>query len=470
MSINSAMLAGISGLSANTAALAAISDNIANVNTTGYKRSEVEFQQMVSGRAQAGAYNGGGVASSPRQFVSQQGNLQRSTQATDLGIAGDGFFVVTQKPSDLTAIDSRSFTRVGNFTVDDAGYLRNGSGLYLQGWPVDNTGEIAYDPTDLSALDSINVASISGSAQPTTLVSMSANLKSSTTISAAGMTSPGSPTPVANQYNAATKNMAMYAVNNTTGVQPDFEMQIPVSDSKGGRRTLTISVLRSDVPNTWFAEVRGLPSEMSPTGNPNGIISSGLLKFNTDGSLDMANSTLFGAAGATSLTIGASAAASGSRWATDIGIAAQTITFDLSNNFRQNDSVSQVTDTTTNGTAFGNRISVEVDDKGFVTAIFDNGTTRKLAQIALATFTNPDGLAASSGGIYNSSLQSGAYNLKIAGLGGAGKVAPSQLESSNVDLSKEFTGLITTQRAYSASSKIITTADQMLDELINIKR
>ena len=126
-------------------------------------------------------------------------------------------------------------------------------------------------------------------------VSIGANLNDATPISTGAAT-----------YNAVTKNMAMYAVDDTTGIKPDFEMQVPVSDSKGGRRTLTISVLRSDVPNTWFAEVRGETTEMSAAGNPNGLISSGLLKFNTDGSLDMTNSTIFGAAGATSLTISGS--------------------------------------------------------------------------------------------------------------------------------------------------------------------
>src|SRR5690606_17289972 len=125
---------------------------------------------------------------------------------------------------------------------------------------------------------------------------------------------------------------------------------------------------------------------------------------------------------------------------------------------------------TTNGTAFGNLTNVEIDEDGFVTAIFDNGVTRRIAQVAVATFANPNGLIPLNGNAYRVSQASGPFSLKTPGTGGAGAIAPSTLESSTVDLSTEFTGLIVTQRAYSASSKIITTADAMLEELINIKR
>ena len=124
----------------------------------------------------------------------------------------------------------------------------------------------------------------------------------------------------------------------------------------------------------------------------------------------------------------------------------------------------------TNGTAFGNLSNIEIDENGFVTAIFDNGVTRKIAQVALATFTSADSLTQVNANAFKVSQGSGTFNLKTPGTGGAGMIGASQLEASTVDLSAEFTGLITTQRAYSASSKIITTADEMLAELISIKR
>jgi flagellar hook protein FlgE len=184
----------------------------------------------------------------------------------------------------------------------------------------------------------------------------------------------------------------------------------------------------------------------------------------------MASTTLFGAAGVETLTIGASADTTGSRFVTGLGVAAQTINFDLSNKFTQTDNVSQLISQSANGTAFGNQVSIEVDEEGFVSAVFDNGSIRQLSQIAVATFTNPDGLNAGTGGLFTASSTSGNYILNTAGSTGVGKINGGNLEGSNVDLSLEFTGLITTQRAYSASSKIITTSDQMLDELISIKR
>jgi flagellar hook protein FlgE len=125
---------------------------------------------------------------------------------------------------------------------------------------------------------------------------------------------------------------------------------------------------------------------------------------------------------------------------------------------------------TSNGTTFGNLTSIKIDQNGFVTAVFDNGVTRQIAQVALATVPNADGLTQLSGDAYRISTASGNFTLKAAGTGGSGTISPSSLEASTVDLSTEFTDLITTQQAYSASSKIITTADNMMQDLINVIR
>jgi flagellar hook protein FlgE len=122
------------------------------------------------------------------------------------------------------------------------------------------------------------------------------------------------------------------------------------------------------------------------------------------------------------------------------------------------------------GTPFGSLASVDVDDDGFVTAIFTNGLTRRIYQIPLATFGNADGLLSEQGGVYRLGPDAGALSMRGAGVGGAGLIKSRALESSTVDLAEEFSNLIMTQRAYSASSKIITTADEMLDELIRLKR
>ena len=484
MSINSALLAGVSGLTANSAALAAISQNIANVNTVGYKRSAAEFQTVINSQVTGAGYSAGGVLSSARHYTSQAGQLQRTTSGTDLGIAGQGFFVVTEKAENLQVTDSRLFTRAGAFRVDNLGYLKNTAGLYLQGWPVDADGNITTDPSDLNRLRTINVGSVGGTAEPTTRVQLNANLRSSQTISAEATDAAAVPVG-ANAYNPTTNSMAMWDPETGAGVKPDFELTIPVSDSKGGQRTVALSFLKSTVPNQWYAEIRAIPAGdvVTGAGLANGQLKTGLVAFTQDGRLDVDAMAAMGAAAlfpdpaAATLQFGSSDSAAPTagafNWAPGLGIDDQTLTFDLTaaaGGLTQYDSASVVQAVLTNGTAFGNLAEVKIDDTGFVTAIFDNGVTRRIAQIALATFPSPDALLESTGNAYRVSQGSGTYNLKTAGTGGAGTIGSSQLEASTVDLSAEFTGLITTQRAYSASSKIITTADEMLAELISIKR
>jgi flagellar hook protein FlgE len=484
MSINSALLAGVSGLTANSAALAAISQNIANVNTVGYKRTAGEFQTVINSQSQGAGYSAGGVLATARHFTSQNGQLQRTTSNTDLGIAGQGFFVVTERPENLQVTDSRLFTRAGAFNVDNLGYLKNTAGLYLQGWPVDAEGNIATDPSDLNRLRTINVGSVGGTAEATTRIQLNANIKSSQLVSAEATDASAVP-PGANAYDPATNSMAMWDSETGAGVKPDFELTIPVSDSKGGQRTVALSFLKSTVPNQWYAEIRAVPASdiVTGAGLSNGQIRTGLVAFTQDGRLDadamaaLGASALFPDVSAAELSFGSSSdaapAAGAVNWAPELGIDNQDLAFDLTaatGGLTQYDSASVVQAVLTNGTAFGNLSEVRIDESGFVTAIFDNGVTRQIAQIALATFPSPDSLAQTAGNAYRVSQGSGTFNLKAAGSGGAGLIGASQLEASTVDLSAEFTGLITTQRAYSASSKIITTADEMLAELISIKR
>jgi flagellar hook protein FlgE len=558
MSINSAMLAGVSGLLANSSALAAISDNIANVNTVGYKRTSANFSSMVTSQGKASTYSAGGVSATTHQFISQQGLTQSTSSNLDLSISGSGFFVTTTKPEDLSATDTRSFTRAGSFQLDNLGYLKNDAGLYLQGWLADPvTGMITTDPSDLTRLSSINVGTVGGTAEKTTRAAINANLRSEQAVSAAAsakVTKTGvaetpsgtadyavtySPTGVGNQYavsvsragtvistgvasydpttaaltgyvpdgsstaatslttggqtvqlsdlgmstkadavangayDPASNSMSDYALDPTKGVKPDFEIQVPVSDSKGGQRTVTLSLIKGPGPNEWFAELRAKPGDLD--NNANGLIASGKVTFTTDGKL-ASTGGLFGTTSPTSISIGASdptATGTAPRWADGLGIDSQDIQIDLANaagGLTQFNSQSVVQSVNTNGTAFGNLTNIEVDSQGYVSAIFDNGVTRRIAQVAIATFSNPDGLKAVSGNAYRVTNESGGYNLKTPGDGGSGSIDPSTLEASTVDLSTEFTGLITTQRAYSACSKIITTADDMLQELLSIKR
>jgi flagellar hook protein FlgE len=463
MSINSAMLAGVSGLVANSSALAAISDNIANVNTVAYKRNQVDFSQIVADQ-QSGPqaqYSAGGVSGVTRHFVSSQGQIQTSTSNTDMAISGDGFFVVSGTPTGGSSNAGVEFTRDGTFSVDASGYLVNDAGLYLQGWPASTTGTFTPDPSDLTKLGPINVKNLGAAVQATGNVGISANLDESGVVSASEATYVGT----------TNKSMADYANNPATGTQPDFTMDLNVTDSMGGNHKLEVAFLKSSAaPNEWHAEIYAVPaSDVSVAGRP-GQIATGTVDFNQDGSINLSTSTLFGAAGATSqIALNASGSGTQPNWANALGLQAQTINMDLTK-LTQFASTSTVNSVSNDGAGVGNIVGVQVDAKGVVSAIYDNSQVRKIAEVAVATFPDPDALTTLNGNAYQATIPSGQMVLKQAGVGGAGEISPSSLEASTVDLSSEFTGLITTQKAYSASSKIITTADNMLDELINIIR
>ncbi len=463
MSINSALLAGVSALVSNSSALAAISDNIANVNTTAYKRNQVNFSTMVTSQAVKGEYSAGGVTGVTKTFVSQQGLIQSSSSATSLAISGDGFFVTTNKAAGLTVSDPRTFTRAGAFQPDANGFLVNDAGLYLQGWPALPNGTFGVDPSDLTLIKPINVKNLGAAVQQTTNVGVSANLDQTT------------PIPAVSTYNAATASMAAYAATGT-GTPPDAPpVEFTVVDSMGGAHKLAVAFCRTTTPNSWNAEIYAVPATDVNVAGPSGQIKSGLINFNTDGTINLNTSTLFGPAtvppaapSPQTIALAASAGAA-PQWAAGLGIAASAVTFDLKQ-LTQLASASTVNSVTSNGASAGNIVGVQVSPDGVVSALFDNSQVRKIAQIAVATFPNANGLQATSGNAYTAALDAGGMTLKTAGVGGAGKISPSSLEASTVDLSSEFTGLITTQKAYSASSKIITTADTMLDELINIIR
>jgi flagellar hook protein FlgE len=475
MSLNSAMQSGVAGLVANSQALSSISNNIANVNTVGYKQSEIDFESLVTSVDGDSAANSGGVMATNHQLVSQQGQLIQSSSPLDLAISGQGFFVTTSNSTNLTSTDPRFFTRAGSFQVNSQGYLVNSAGLTLQGWLASSSGTITPNPSNLASLQSINVSQVGGAVSPTTSVGINANLESSQTVSAAATAYPLG----VGAYNVGANSMAMYDSNNATGVKPDYSIQVPVSDSQGGQHTIQFDFLKSATPNQWFAEIVSVPASdvVDGAGLANGQIATGIVAFTPTGQIDTTNTTLFNAANP-SITFGASGAAAPAagkvNWAASLGIAAQTVTFNVggaagsTGGLTQLDSQSVTQSITSNGTAFGNLTNVQIDKNGIVTAVFSNGVTKPIAQVAIATFPNPDGLTPVSGDAFQVSENSGTFTLEQPGSGGAGQIDPSTLESSTVDLSAQLTQLITTQSAYSAASKIITTANQMTQSLLSI--
>jgi flagellar hook protein FlgE len=458
MSINSAMLAGASGMRANSSALAAISDNISNVNTVGYKRLRSDFVAQLSNASGQSTYSAGGVAGRSTTLMAEQGSTIASSPATHLAVSGNGLFIVRSRSSDATPNEPYLYTRAGQFAPDSNGYLQNTAGFYLHGWSVDSTGIVDASPTDLSVLEPIRVSGIAGGAEATSNLSLSANLQSSQ--------------PLSSAVTGATYNAANSANNMASGaVEPDFQIPIQIFDSEGGTHTLTMAFLRAG-PNQWHTEVLMPSSKVLPGGSPliNGQLAKGIVAFTPFGKIDLANSTL-----PASVTIGLSGAGAGPEWAPSLGLAAQTIKLDLGGNgapggLTNYDSPSQLSTSTVDGTSFGSLSAVDVDNDGFVTAIFTNGLTRRIYQVPLASFGNPDALNAENGGVYKLGPGAGAVAIRGAGESGVGTIKARSLEASTVDLAEEFSKLIMTQRAYSASSKIITTADEMMDELLRLKR
>lgn len=433
MSLYSALYAGVSGLSAQSSAMATVADNITNINTVGYKSTESQFSTLVTdGRAKTN-YSAGGVAAVPVSMVSKQGLLQASGSNTDLAIDGGGFFVTR---SSIDGTGDVAFTRAGSFKPDEEGFMRNAAGLYLYGWRLDAQGQ--YTNTgSLNQLQPVRVSDLTGTAVPTSRLQMRANLQSTTTAHVGAYTA---------------GDMA------TGTVTPDFTRSFDIYDSQGGAHRVTMAYLKTGA-NQWASEIYSQPAtDVTAT---NGVLASGAVNFNPDGSLDKATSSaaLFGPLNVTWSNSAASVPIT-LALGDDSGI----------NGLTQFGSESALISSNVDGGKLGNLSSVEISKTGEVSATFDDGTTRSVFQLPIATFQNPDGLTRLSGNAYTISKQSGGMTLNQPGSLGAGGIAAGSLEASTVDLASEFTNMIRFQRAYSASSKIITTVDDMLREVSDLKR
>lgn len=433
MSLYSALYAGVSGLSAQSSAMATVADNITNINTVGYKGVEAQFRTLVTdGRAKSN-YSAGGVAAAPIAMVSKQGLLQASGSSTDIAIDGGGFFV-TKTGADGSG--DVAFTRAGNFRPDEEGFLRNASGLYLYGWRLDPSGDFT-NTGNLNSLEPVRVSDLTGTASPTSRIQARINLQSST----------------------ETYTGAYTAGDLADGtVEPNFTRSFDVYDSQGSAHRVTMAFLKTG-PNTWQAETYSDPaSDVTAAG---GLLASGEVSFNPDGSLDRAGSTgnFFDPLTPTWTNNAASVPIQLSLGSDD-GIDGLT----------QFGPESSLISSNVDGGMLGNLSSVEITKEGTVNAIFEDGSTRAVFQLPIATFQNPDGLTRMSGNAYMPSRASGGYTLNTPGALGAGAIAANSLEASTVDLAGEFTNMIRFQRAYSASSKIITTVDDMLREVSDLKR
>lgn len=286
----------------------------------------------------------------------------------------------------------------------------------------------------------VNITGLTGNAEATSTINLKANLSS-------------------DQATFGPGYVAGDMANGTT--DPHFVRSFQVYDSMGSAHSVTFNFLRTGsgaTPNEWTVEVT---ADIDGDGNED-MLTSQIAAFNSDGTLDVSNTTL-----SNTITV---------PWAASLGIdTPQNITLNfgsdgLSDGFTQFASNSELVSSEVNGALFGAFNSVFIDEEGTVIAKFDNGTSKEIYKIPIATFANPNGLRNRDGNSYDETPDSGTFTLREATLGGAGRIISSATEASTVDIAEEFTRMIITQRSYSAAGKIITTADEMLEELIRLKR
>ncbi|MCT4369489.1 flagellar hook protein FlgE [Yangia mangrovi] len=433
MSISSAMAAGVSGLTANSNAVERISNNIANADTAGYRRS---FAQMItSGSTAATGSTSAGVATTITHSNTTEGTFQETSVASNLTINGNGFFVVNSN-IDAGYTTGNMFTRDGSFAPDENGNLVNGAGLYLMGFAYDTNGELgAVDRSSFADLEPINVASQSINGSATSTVGIRGTLPSQET----GLATPGS---------AFTTSVEFY-------------------NDLGEAERLTLSFQPTATDDTWDVTISG----------PDGDYGSVTITFNNSGT-DAGSPASY--TNATSLATAPAGfafdAATGEMSLTiNNGTTPQTLTMSLGAPGAFDGLTQFAGDYTpmnvdADGSESGVLTSVEFDESGDVWGVFDNGTRKPLYSVPLATFANANGLATSNNSTFQVSGESGDFYLGAPGTGETGSITSGGIEGSNVDIAQELTSLIQRQRAYSSNAKIITTADEMLNETVNLKR
>ncbi len=425
MSLYAAFYASLSGLSANAATLGVIGNNLANLNTIGYKGSAGTFQDLFNASLGALGTQGNG---NPIQIglgtrlggISQnfgQGSFQSTSNATDMAVSGQGFFTLTTKAG------GRAYTRAGNFTVDNQGTLVDPNGASVMGWNRQGT-----------------VLSTNGTVVPVQI--------------SQGTVSPPAPTTTV----TSTTNLNADAATGEIYTSP-----MQVYDSLGASHSLLFTYTKAATQGDWTLNVT--TDDYTPGPPPAGATVAG---FPATVHFDGAGVLTIPAAGTNpSLTITGwrnGAAAQTATWQIWDGTGATAIS-----SLTGFASPSATSNTTQDGFGAGTIRSLVVDQDGVITGTFTNGQTIALAKVALATFANMNGLSKQGDNNWTETLASGAGNVGSANQGGRGTILSANLELSNVDVAEEFTRLIVAQRGYEANGKVVTTSDQMLQVTLNLK-
>lgn len=462
---------GVSGLRTHQTKMDAIGNNIANINTVGYKRQYVTFQEVFSQMiSSASAPQGGRGGTNPQQIglgvnigaintIHTQGAAQRTDNPEDLMIDGEGFFVVTAD----TNYENRFYTRAGNFTLDREGNLVTPSGYKVLGYKYNKDGELTSEVAPIQIRRSEAVAPIA-----TSKIEIRGNLDSRVETGAT--------------HSADT--IIKDSLGNSYTVTFRFtKAGEPQEDGSGNTWTLNIERI-TDLGTGNYVEF------FDENGNPIGdIIDQGnsmTLSFDKDGNL-----TVIGTYDLTEEPIQPfevrltnlnnivfNKDKDGKELTTPVGPGGNfedILLFDSMIKETYDELTQYANDMDAkpyylDGNSSGKLEGYAVDSSGTVIGIFSNGEKKALAQIMLAKFDNPMGLQKMGGNLFIDTMNSGEPQYGLAASSGYGTIAPGTLEMSNVDLSMEFTEMITTQRGFQANSRIITTSDEMLQELVNLKR
>jgi flagellar hook protein FlgE len=432
MGLFSTLNTGVTGLSVNSTGMNVIGDNIANVNTVGFKANRVAFEDLLvenvigsAGTSRLG--RGAIVAGISLNFA--QGTFENSSNVTDMAINGQGFFVVRSPEG-----EEKLFTRDGQFYLDADGHLITSNKQVMQGYNADSAGTIGTVVEDIE----LNTGILPP--KTTDTVAVTANLNSATDAVA-----------VADQIDTT---QAQYNYSDLNDVA-NYSNSITVYDSLGQPHDITIYYQKT-ADNTWSWLAVANTDEIDPAAVSSGDatqVASGQLVFQTDGTLDVASSSI-----------------SSPGWGPFAGAAVQSISFDFSESgsltqYGQNSGLTAITQ---NGYAPGYLSYLDIDQDGIITGVYSNGERQKLAQVALANFQSTAGLERRGGNMLGATADSKAPAIGAAGTGGRGAVTPFSLELSNVDLESEFVNMIASQLGYQSNSKVISTTNEMLQTLIQV--
>ena len=434
MTISSSLNAGVSGLSANATRLAAISDNIANSSTNGYRRVETDFHSLVIGKS-GGVYTAGGVRTTNNRLIDQAGSLISTNSSTDLAVQGRGMLPVARHFDGIGVAPNSQMllTSTGSFQIDKDGYLVTQSGLVLMGFKADENGNIAAVSRDTDdSLMPVKIETQRLLGEPTTKIEIAANIPATDT----EPTASGEPRQLTVEY-----------FDNMGTIQNlQFEF--------------TPDLTGSQATNTWTLQIKDSAQQFAAVGEysvefNDGRANGGTLKSVTaitGGSYDPTSGAFIidVAGGPLEISVGMLGDGFGLTQKADIFTPA---------------SVEK------NGMRAGNMTSlIQIDNAGNVFATFDNGATKVIYKVPLVDMPNMNGMISLDDQTYTPSIESGKYFLWNAGEGPTGSITSYALEESSTDVASELTSMIQTQRSYSSNAKVIQTASEILQETTNMIR